>query len=212
VGFFDFIRWEKPAEPQGEDVWNSPVARSLICTTKSEQVLKQVENLQAVGRQEDANSAILEYTEFAFKTWKVDPEHPSHLIKAMIRVVSKHSDKEIAVGLHELLLQTLRDMQHTIDLTELYFSYGCVYQQMGLREKQLWAYHMSAEAKPPSRCEHPATPKVKALAHFQARESAHKLNDVEKYEWHRRKLMSLVPGIDLNDAARLLEFVSKQED
>lgn len=212
MSLFDFIRRKDSGKRKGKDLANMPEFRSMFSAGKAELVEKQVENLQAVGRPEDADGKIMEYTESAFKEWKADPKHPSYLIKAMLRVVGKHSDKRVGHGLHELLLQTLKGTQHTIDLTELYFSLGCTYQQMGLREKQLWAYHMSAEAEPPPGCEDPATPRVKALAHFQARESAHKLNDAEKYEWHRKKLMSLVPGIDLNDINKLMEFVRPKED
>jgi len=205
---YHFIRRKGSTQKQHEDFLNRPEVRSVICAAGSEQVVKQVENLQAAGRQQEANDRILKYTESAFRQWQADPRHPSYLIRRVILVVRKHSDKRVALGLLELLLQTLKGMQHTIDLTEIYFNLGGIYAQMGLRDDSLRAYHMAAETKAPDGCEDPAMPKVKAVAHYQAREAARRLNDKEKYELHSKKLASLVPGTDLNQVEKFCEFVS----
>jgi hypothetical protein len=211
MAFFDFLRPKRKQYSSGEALYNDPKHRSTILTMQANIVEKQVETLVAVGRTEEAVTKAAQYVGDALKQWTKDTLHPEYLLLAAVQIAASHRHgAAISVQLG-FIIEAMNLVPHTIDLTKVYFAMGGVFQRLQDEKQKLTAYHMAAEAKAPQGCEHPATVQQKALAHFQARESAYQVNDTEKYEWHRMKLATLVAGTDLNDMMAFIQFTRAAE-
>lgn len=206
MGLFDFL---KPKEKKGlEGLVKDPKMQELMLAMHLEYVKKEVANLNAVGRKQDANRRISAYLQECLEGWKKEPLNPAHLTLL--------ANAAISLGAFDAGKETLKiviqanEERSMIDLTSVYFDLGRIYHQLyGTCEKELWAFHMATQCQPPPKCRFPATPAFKAKAHYFAHSCASVLRNKDHATYHDQMARKLVPELDWDDTMTVVQWIQK---
>lgn len=206
MGLFDFL---KPKEKKGlESLSKDPKMRKLMLAMQLEYVKKEVSNLNAVGRTQDAKKRISGYLQECLDEWKKEPHNPAHLTLLANAAISLGA---LEVGKESLkIVIQANEERPMIDLTSVYFDLGRIYHQLcGTCDKELWAFHMATQCQPPPKCKFPATPVLKAKAHYFAHSCASVLMNNEHATYHDQMARRLVPDLDWDDTMAVVQWIQK---
>lgn len=204
MGLFDFL---KPKEKEGlASLVNNPKMRKVVLAMQLEYVEKEVANLKAVGREQDANKRISGFLQECLQEWKQEPQNPAHLTllaNAAVKLGALEAGKESL----KIVIQA-NEENPIIDLTTVYFDLGRIYHQLhGTCEKELWAFHTATQCEPPPKCKFPAKPTDKAKAHSFACSCAKVLRNEEYANYHGEMARRLVPELDWDDTMAVIRWI-----
>lgn len=178
----------------------------LLLPAEMEYAEKQINNLRAVGRDDDARKLASEYLDRLFKDYKAAPANPTQLrlfTTASIRFHELEFGKKTLEGIIQA------NEQHPfVDLTLIYFYLGTIHHQLQSDpEKELWCYEMAIKAEPPPNCKYVASQRMKARAHLFAAGPANRLKRFDLCDWHDAECQRLVPEVNFGDLSAKMGFV-----
>jgi tetratricopeptide (TPR) repeat protein len=182
--------------------------RKLLLPAEMEYAEKHINNLRAVGRDDDAQELARECLDKLLKEYMNAPADPAQLglfTTASIRF------RELDIGKKTLEAIIQANEQHPfVDLTLVYFYLGTIYHQLGSDpEKELWCYEMAVSAKPAPNCKYVASKRMKAKAHLFAAGPANRLMRFDLCDQHEAECRRLVPDVDFEDPLTKVKFVEE---
>lgn len=174
----------------------------------------EIQNLQTVGRTEDASRRVDELLDEVLGVVQKRLNNPKYICFYAYTCAMHFRKTERAKDFLESIVNDDK-LKVSIDMTTVYKTLGYIYSKVyGYNsESKLWAYHMGAIFIAPDNCEFPSSLEDKAACHFHARSSSKLLlmmaendsnvEDIKKFkeyeDWHFLKLKELVPGLDWED-------------
>ena len=202
MGLFDFL---KPKKKKGlaSVADNAKLTNSELRIALAT-VEKDVRNLVAVGREQEARKRIHWYLEKCSQEFFDDFENPDHL-RFFATAATSLGVLELGTNLLEITIEG--NLKHPIlDLTTVYTDLGRMYHHTDPK-KELRAYHLATQCKCPPKCKFPSSIADKANAHNLAYMCARRLMNAEYSEYHDKMRRKLVPDLDWDDTMAVVRWV-----
>lgn len=187
-----------------------PEVRQSMLFQEKEYAQKQVSNLRAAGREQDARNVVKEYLGKLLQEFKNEPQNPAHLTW-FTNAAIELQELEFAKETIEAIIHLSKKYPFA-DLTLVYFNLGVIHHQLRSDpEKELWCYEMAINAQPLPKCNYVASQRMKAKVHLFASGPANRLMNLVLRDQHMAECRKLAPDVDFNDPSATGKFVEETQ-
>jgi tetratricopeptide (TPR) repeat protein len=203
MGLFDFLKAKPTSRPSTDPPpW-------VVLTFQSGTKQKEVENLKAVGRKEEALKVANKFIVDIYDAFAKDQNDTTYL-DILVRFACSVGETKLAqIALEKTVEAEMVKPQ--IDLTTVFYSLGFIYHLQCDYRKELNAYGKAADAVPPPNCKKAATKKKKAQAHTMACVCAERIGDSDAAGYHDKKRRELIPDLNWDSLPVVYKWMDAED-